>query len=441
MEKLLAELDLNKEVLIISPGNHDRFIEDIMRNPKYPINIDDSDSKWYKFESENIEDRFSEFIAFSKDLLIPLKVKNCNNYLAGFRDVQGIRFIVLNSARYACGGSEDKGKLFLGWPDVNDLVGDKIFFDLNRSDDPAIIVSLFHHPDNWFHDNVLHQRGNHPATYNFLAERCHVMLSGHVHATKIGPARKIVDGAIHFFVGASYLRQDYVNNCEILRFDLPNKDVERLIINFDPSEVEWVPKFNEVKKIGLEGHTKEITVRSYSQIEEKGEEQIINIKKHTKKGAFEILKKVENVNNKISEILPDYLDFLLEIDEKQEKIWVNIEISGNIHKNKENYKEQLKYREILSYISKSRIIHPRGYSIEMMKAENPQLFKEHYWLADYTIQELEEIAIEGDTQILGGYYNREGLEFYNYTSVSSIKQILTRIRKKISEFLIDLINS
>lgn len=187
--------------------------------------------------------------------------------------------------------------------------------------------------------------------------------------------------------------------------------------------------FNQFKQLILE------------KIEEKEEEQIKNFKNNTKKRVFVILKKVENINTKISEILPEYLDFLIERGEKQEKIWVNIEISGNIHKYKKKYKEQLKYREILSYVSKSRIIDPRGYSIEMIKAESPQLFQEHYWIADYTIQELEEIAIEGDTQILAGYYNQEGLEFYNYTSVSSIKQILTRIRKKISEFLINLINS
>ena len=217
----------------------------------------------------------------------------------------------------------------------------------------------------------------------------------------------------------------YLIKKNLIEFFLKPEELEMIRKNVDLEKFD----FNQFKQLILE------------RIGEKEEEPIKNIKKNAKKRAFEILKKVENINTKISEILPEYLYFLLERDEKQEKIWVNIEISGNIHKYKKKYKELLKYREILSYISKSRIIDPRKYSIEMIKAEKPQLFTEHYWLADYAIQELEEIAIEGNTQILSGYYNREGVEFYNYTSVSSIKQILTRIRKKISEFLINLINS
>jgi len=163
-------------------------------------------------------------------------------------------------------------------------------------------------------------------------------------------------------------------------------------------------------------------------------------KKHVKNRAIELLKKVENINVKISEILPEYLEFLLEIDDKQEKIWVNIEISGNIHQNRESYKEQLSYREIFSYISNSQILYPRGHTIEMIKNLNPQHFIEHYGLVDFTIQELEEISIRNNNEIVCEYYNREGIEFYNYSSVSSIKRILIKIRKKISDYLLKILN-
>lgn len=249
--KLLTEVGVNKEDLILCPGNHDRFIEDIMNNPKYPKNIKDSDDNWYEFESENNIDRFNEFIDFSHDLITPLMLNNEDNYLSGYRDIKAIRFIVLNTARFACGGENDKGKLFLGWPDVNDLVGNKIFTNPRSYDESIIIISLFHHPDNWFHDTVLHQKGEHPATYNFLAERCHIMISGHLHATIISPPRKISDGATHFSVGASYLRQEYLNNCEIFRLDLLKREAERLVINFDSSKVEWVPDFANIKRFNL----------------------------------------------------------------------------------------------------------------------------------------------------------------------------------------------
>lgn len=217
----------------------------------------------------------------------------------------------------------------------------------------------------------------------------------------------------------------YLIKKNLIEFFLTPEEIKKVKKNVDLETLD----FNQFKRFIFEG------------IEEKEEKHIKNIKKNTVKKALEILKRVENINTKISEILPDYLEFLLDRDEKQEKIWVNIEISGNIHKSKKKYKEQLKYREILSYISKSEIRDPRGYSIEMIKAENPQFFKEHYWIVDYTILELEDMAIESSKQIIVGYYNREGLEFYNYSSVSAMKQVLSKIRTKISEFLIEIINS
>ncbi|KKL71076.1 hypothetical protein LCGC14_2098520, partial [marine sediment metagenome] len=104
LNHLLSELNLNNEALLVCPGNHDRYVEGLMDNPIYPSDITDSDAKWYHFESEKYDARFSEFIKFSQEFLTPLKIKSKDNYLSGYRDIQGVRFIVLNSARYACGG-------------------------------------------------------------------------------------------------------------------------------------------------------------------------------------------------------------------------------------------------------------------------------------------------------------------------------------------------
>jgi len=251
VSKLLSELNLENKNLIICPGNHDRNIEDIMNNSKYPKDIKDSDMKWHKFESEDFEKRFGEFIAFTKDFLIPLKLKGRESYLSGYREIEGIKFIVLNSARYAYGGDDDKGKLYLGWPDVNNLFGDNILTDPKKYDKSTITISLFHHPDSWFHDSVTNEYGDHAATYNFLAERCHIMLSGHLHAGKLGPEKKIGSGARHFSVGAAYLRQEYANNCAILKLDLNRRILKRLPINFNSSKIEWVPDFNGLEEYDL----------------------------------------------------------------------------------------------------------------------------------------------------------------------------------------------
>ena len=126
-----------------------------------------------------------------------------------------------------------------------------ILTDSENYNKSAIIISLFHHPDSWFHDSVTNQYGNHPATYNFLAERCHIMLSGHLHAEKLGPEKRIGSSARHFSVGAAYLRQEYANNCAILKLDLNRRILKRLPINFNSSEIEWVPDFKGIKEYNL----------------------------------------------------------------------------------------------------------------------------------------------------------------------------------------------
>ncbi len=250
--QLLSNLNIGNESLIICPGNHDRYVENVVKtNRKYPNDIKDSDDNWYEFESEDFQKRFSEFSDFSDNFLTPLLLKNNKTYLSGYRDIKGVRFIVLNSARYAYGGKNDKGRLYLGWPDVNNLIRDNILVDPNKYDKSIITISLFHHPNTWFHDSVINELGGHTATYNFLASRSHIMLSGHLHAEKIGPPNRIGNGAIHFSVGASYLQQDRTNNCAILKLDLNQRILKRLIINFNPSEIEWIPDLEEIEEFDL----------------------------------------------------------------------------------------------------------------------------------------------------------------------------------------------
>lgn len=131
---LLSNLNLGNETLIICPGNHDRYVEDVTTSRKYPKDINDSDKNWYEFKSEDFQKRFTEFIDFSNNFLTPLLLKNSKTYLSGYRDIKGVRFIVLNSARYAYGGKTDKGKLYLGWPDVNNLIRNDILVDPNKYD-------------------------------------------------------------------------------------------------------------------------------------------------------------------------------------------------------------------------------------------------------------------------------------------------------------------
>ena len=237
LENLLSALEIPHEHLIICPGNHDRNIKGLERD--YPQDIEDSDEYWYNFKNEKNEIRFNEFITFSKEFLKPLYLDNQKQDLAGFRDIMDIRFLVLNSARYAIGGDDDRGKLFLGWPDVNLMDKENLLINSNKFDSSIITILIFHHPRECLHNQVINEFKSHAATYNFLAERCHIILTGHTHAEKIGQPLISGEGALHFSIGSMYLRQNYINNCEILKIDMHSRSVTRLIINFDPSELEW----------------------------------------------------------------------------------------------------------------------------------------------------------------------------------------------------------
>ena len=251
LTNLLTEIRLTNEDLILCPGNHDRYIEDIMENPIYPNDINDSDCKWYKWNSESFSKRFEKFIDFAKEVSKPLSFKSEDNYLIGFKEVKGLRFIVLNSSRFVLGGKKDKGNLFLGWPIVNTLEDEGIFVNPDDYDNSKITIAVFHHPDNWYHDEVLNEYRDHVATYNFLTKRCHIMLSGHVHSEKIGPPKRSGYGAWHFSVGATYLRQEYANNFAILKINFDDRLVKRLTINFDSSNLEWKGDFSNIESYSL----------------------------------------------------------------------------------------------------------------------------------------------------------------------------------------------
>jgi len=318
---LLSELNLEGKNLIMSPGNHDRYVEDIMNNRKYPMDMEDSDKNWYEYESESFKERFKEFIGFSKDFALPLKLKDEDSYLSGYRDIQGIRFVVLNSARYAYGGEKDKGRLYLGWPDVNNLVGDNILINPDKYNESPIIISLFHHPDNWFDDSVTNEYSGHAATYNFLAKRCHIMISGHVHAEKIGPPKRIGDGATHFSVGASYLRQAYVNNCAILKLDLNHRILKRLPINFNSSEIEWIPDFDNIKEfyLGKEQILYTNTQIGAKEIKKKSNAQLESVRKKNLDKLIEKLPKIEKKFNDKTSNISGALEFQIKVVPKNLK--------------------------------------------------------------------------------------------------------------------------
>lgn len=241
----MAVLQIPQENVIICAGNHDRYISKIKRF--HPKNIEESDNLWYK----NYEETFKDFINFSETFLKPLVLNNQQSYLSGYRYIMGVKFLVLNSARFAHGTTLDKGKLFLGWPDVNLLSLKNLIPEPENLKNSNITITLFHHPKEWLHDEVINEFKGHAATYNFIAQRSHIIFSGHLHAEKIGQPQRYGKASQHFSIGAIYLRQNYINNCAIYKIERDSRKISRLIIDFNSSKLKWIANESEIETYDL----------------------------------------------------------------------------------------------------------------------------------------------------------------------------------------------
>ena len=243
IKKLLNKLKLNSHHLIMCAGNHDRNIRGLAR--RYPKNPDEADKQWKNNSLKNENIRFKEYISFYGNLTEPLALNNEKNFLVGSRKINDLQFLVLNSAQFAFGGKEDKGNLFLGWMDILCLELDSKLITNKKDNDSPIIISVFHHPKIFLNEGDIYAYNKHPASYTYLAEHCHVMLSGHIHSENPEKPSKEGNDASHFLAGATYMRQEYRNNCSILKINLNIKIVEKFNIIYEPTQSIWRGEIDE----------------------------------------------------------------------------------------------------------------------------------------------------------------------------------------------------
>jgi hypothetical protein len=114
-DKLLPVLKLTPQNPIVCPGNHD--IERAKTIGMLPPPSSREASEWLKLENiEAFSRPFEAFVAFCSDLgITPLSIGDPKNCLTGIRDIDSLRFVILNSAWF-CRGDKDKDKLWLGKP-------------------------------------------------------------------------------------------------------------------------------------------------------------------------------------------------------------------------------------------------------------------------------------------------------------------------------------
>ena len=145
------------------------------------------------------------------------------------------------------------------------------------------------------------------------------------------------------------------------------------------------------------------------------------------------MKRVNNDNIKISEILPEVLEFLIPLNEEVNISLVKAEISGNIDKVILENSDLYSYRKIFGLLSKSAIQYQGFLSLIDFRNKYSQYFVEHSISIVEPLKELEKNGDYEDHQII---FFTEGEAFF-YTEILEIKKVLSNLRHKISELLVD----
>ncbi|GAB6179036.1 hypothetical protein JCM14036_03550 [Desulfotomaculum defluvii] len=239
LEKLINALNLTKSDLILCAGNHD-LDRKSAKNLIVPDNAAHADEI---LALENLSDFIRPFEAYNKfcDNLgvnsFYIGTEKQSQHLYGVCEIKGIRFIVLNSAWF-CRGNSDKGKLWLGLPQLEVIRNKGHLVDEKQFHSDPITISLFHHPKEWFNSEEYYYHTNRKCGYNYIVERCHIILNGHVHSAIVEPT-KDVNGAWVFTGGTTYSGSEYKNSFQIIQINTNTRSALRRAYEYDPRFEKW----------------------------------------------------------------------------------------------------------------------------------------------------------------------------------------------------------
>ena len=240
LEEALHTCGLTYNELVVCPGNHD-VIRPIAQKVPRPESTTNADQVLSPPIAGHFEGPFAEFIAFCKGLGFPaLKFGDFESRLVGAREVNRLRFIVLNSAWFSR-DDEDKGKLWIGLPHLKYMEAKSQLPLLEPGQRGTHTIALLHHAAEWLNTDEQHGTAVRPNTVDYLADRCHLLLTGHTHGEVRG-ADRIADGALHFTGGSAYAGASHFNSFRLIQITA-DAVVDRAF-EFDPraSGNNWKPQ-------------------------------------------------------------------------------------------------------------------------------------------------------------------------------------------------------
>jgi len=260
LDTLLNTCGLTYNELIVCAGNHDVIRSKAQKLPR-PESTKDADKVLEPPIAEHFEGPFSQFIEFCKNANLPnLRFGDYNSQLVGERTINGFRFVVFNSAWFSK-DNDDKEKLWLGQSHIKYLEAKGQLPSLRSSDSAPITIALLHHPAEWLHPDEKHLAGSRPSTWDYLAARSHLLLTGHTHDGVRG-ADRIADGALNFTGGSAFAGASHFNSFRLIR--ITPDAVEDRAFEFDPRSVDnkWRSRPAESRPLSYQQQSKLLSVTS-----------------------------------------------------------------------------------------------------------------------------------------------------------------------------------
>ncbi len=248
-EKLFPATGLTPQDCVVCPGNHDidreaaaclvdrtedaKRADDLLRPERLP---------------RGFAPPFDAFANFAGDFGMPAPMLHGSpNRLAGVVELHGLRFICVNSAWFCRNSATDRGRLWLGLPQLQSMQ----LMREDKYDEAPVTVAVLHHTQEWLANAEYSSYGDRPGSCCYLAARAHLILSGHTHGA-IERSTRCFDRARLFVGGAAYESSAYRNNFSILKIDPTNRTVARRPWEFDPHVPRWEEKETQDYSLRIE---------------------------------------------------------------------------------------------------------------------------------------------------------------------------------------------
>lgn len=247
ISKLLNVTDLSYQDVFLCPGNHD-IDRKISASYARPTTPDEADEVLRAPVAEHYERAFKEFSDFCSRNNIPkYQFGDHESHLVGVREQYGVRFVSVNSSWF-CKDNSDKGKLWVGLEHLRFMEGTSQLPIVANKHGSKTTICLMHHPKEWLHECEQHSFGTRPNTFDFIAKRCHLLLTGHTHG-ELRDADRIAQSAWQFTAGAAFDNASHFNSFKLIR--LQNAGVEYRSFEFDPRAASSPWKEMEVEQAHL----------------------------------------------------------------------------------------------------------------------------------------------------------------------------------------------